>query len=219
MQGPCKLSRSTLLLVDTCFFFSLGCVVFLLTYPSVLLMLADDSMFLEGSKLKRRAAGSSEFCVMSSSITPLVSRERPPLLPVSKTCVYKTVERISIPVDLYFPSLNSGDACPVMLFVHGGGWIGGNRTDYSRPMLQEFLDLGFVVLSMDYRLLPESSFDSQLEDVRDIESWIQERLAVEVYAHGLRCDTGSIIVVGGSAGAHLALLVVRPALCSCSNHS
>lgn len=109
---------------------------------------------------------------------------------------------------MYFPP-KQRDACPVMLFVHGGGWIGGNRTDYSRPMFVEFLELGFVIVAMDYRLLPETSFKGQLEDIRDIEPWLHSQLPLEMKKTGYIVDTRKIVVAAASAGAHLALLIVR----------
>jgi len=151
---------------------------------------------------------------ISSTMSSVMLPERPPGLPISKTCIYKTIGKLSIPVDIYFPVDITGDVSPVVLFVHGGGWIGGNRDDYSRPMFREFLSLGCIILSMDYRLLPESSFSVQLEDIRDIEAWIRSQLPAEIVDSGLRCDTDKIIVAGGSAGAHLALLTVRTSMSS-----
>lgn len=130
-----------------------------------------------------------------------------PALPITKTCIYKTIEKITIPIDIYVPPETDVDP-PIMLFIHGGGWSGGNRTDYSRPLFYHFLSLGFIVTSMDYRLLPETKLEGQMEDVRDVEGWLRKSLAREVkdYFSGVQSD--KIIVVGASAGAHLALLTV-----------
>jgi acetyl esterase/lipase len=61
---------------------------------------------------------------------------------------------------------------------------------------------------MDYRLLPESTFNEQLEDVKDVESWVRGKLSSELEETGLKADIDKIVVVGASAGAHLALLIV-----------
>jgi len=95
-----------------------------------------------------------------------------------------------------------------MLFIHGGGWIGSNRTDYCRPLFYQCLTLNYIILSMDYRLLPESTFNEQLEDVKDVESWIRSKVFSELEETGLKADIDKIVVVGASAGAHLALLIV-----------
>ncbi|THX93659.1 hypothetical protein D6D03_09974 [Aureobasidium pullulans] len=94
-----------------------------------------------------------------------------------------------------------------MLSIHGGAWIGGNRQEFSRPVFEEFLSHEFVVVSTDYRLAPESSFvNGQLEDIRDVETWIKTEMPSKLKDHGFDVQTEQIVVVGGSAGALLALL-------------
>lgn len=157
---------------------------------------------------------------------------RPPPLPISQTCIYKVVGKTCIPIDLYFPPANKDGyqhhqhdvrrsqeqeqepeprprRHPIMLFIHGGGWIGANKSDYSRPLFVEFLEKGFVIAAMDYRLRPETSLEGQLADVRDVEGWLRGgRLAAETRAYRVEVDEDMIVVVGCSAGAHLALLTV-----------
>src|SRR6266498_1187077 len=118
---------------------------------------------------------------MASFIIP----PRPTPLPIFKTCCYKHVRGISIPIDIYLPAPSNGASCPIMLFIHGGGWIGSNRTDYCRPLFYQCLALNYIVLSMDYRLLPESTFNEQLEDVKDVESWIRGKVSSELEETGL----------------------------------
>lgn len=139
----------------------------------------------------------------------------PPALPVSKTFTYKQVDSISIQADVYLPKLepdgaNQQSIYPVLLFIHGGAWISGHRQDYCRPLFEEFLTQGFIVVSTDYRLLPESSFlHGQLEDIRDVGDWIRQDLPGRLEQEaGVRVQLGKIVVAGGSAGALLALLTV-----------
>jgi acetyl esterase/lipase len=61
---------------------------------------------------------------------------------------------------------------------------------------------------MDYRLLPETSLEGQMEDIQDVEGWLRKNLAREVRGYFSRIQNDKIIVVGASAGAHLALLTV-----------
>lgn len=133
---------------------------------------------------------------------------RPPALPVFRTCIWKIIGEIGIALNMYVPQRNDGSNHPIMLFIHGGGWIASNKTDYSRPLFHQFLTLGFVVVSMDYRLLPETMFDGQLEDIRDIEKWLKNSLSSELQEGNIKVATDRIVVAGGSAGAHLALLTV-----------
>jgi acetyl esterase/lipase len=103
-----------------------------------------------------------------------------PALPIPKTCVYKIIGKIKILIDIYVPTTADAANPPVTLFIHGGGWSGGNRTDYSRPLFHHFLSLGFIVTAMEYRLLPETKLEGQMDDVRDVEPWLRNSLAREV---------------------------------------
>jgi acetyl esterase/lipase len=84
--------------------------------------------------------------------------------------------------------------------------VGGDRFDYPRATFRRFLSLGFIVVSMDYRLLPETPLPGQLEDIRDVEPWLRTKLYLKLKDDGISVDTAKIVVVGASAGAHLALL-------------
>ncbi|KEQ87366.1 alpha/beta-hydrolase [Aureobasidium pullulans EXF-150] len=136
-------------------------------------------------------------------------RKKPPMEP-SLTYTYKQVGNKIINLDVFSPSKRYGARnipSPVMLFIHGGAWIGGNRQEFSRPVFEEFLSHEFVIVSTDYRLVPESSFvNGQLEDIRDVETWIKTEIPSKLKDHGFDVQTEQIVVVGGSAGALLALL-------------
>ena len=138
----------------------------------------------------------------------------PPILKYEAFC-YKTIREIPIFIHVYLPKYR-GLACPIMLFIHGGGWVGGSHSEYCYPLFSQFLSLGFIVTSMDYRLLPEASLEEQLEDVRDVEIWLRNHLASYFTAWKVAGD--DIIVVGASAGAHLALLTVSSTLISDVNN-
>ena len=123
--------------------------------------------------------------------------DRSSLLPlVEAHCCYEAI------------SVINAKAILIRNYVDQGGWTGGNRTDYSRPLFYHFLSLGFIVTSMDYRLLPETKIEGQMEDVRDVEGWLRKNLAREVKEYFSEIQSDKIIVAGASAGAHLALLTV-----------
>ena len=65
-----------------------------------------------------------------------------------------------------------------------------------------------MVCCMNYRLLPETSFAELTEDVKRIETWIKQDLPAEIRKIGVKVDCNKLVVVGGSAGGHLALLTV-----------
>lgn len=137
-----------------------------------------------------------------------------------QTFAYKTIKNVTIEVDVYEPfaiagkiqepSNKSNSSSPrVLLFIHGGAWIAGNRFEYPQPLFWEFRQRGYHIASADYRLLPESPFiDGQLEDIRDLEPWLRDVLPRKL---GFSDIISNIIVAGSSAGALLALLTVIPA--------
>lgn len=138
--------------------------------------------------------------------------------PKPRTYFYKKVGTIEIQADVSLLSVKHEEKPgplpkrPIMLFIHGGGWIKGTRRELSRPLLYEFLRRGFIVVSIDYRLLPESDFlTGQLEDIRDAEGWLREKLPIVLLERepGVLVDSDSIVVCGGSAGAHLAAFTVN----------
>lgn len=130
-------------------------------------------------------------------------------LPDPLTFTYKLLPYTSLHADVYFPMNEaSKPPSPIILFIHGGAWISGSRKEISPAYFYEFLQRNFVVVSIDYRLLPESDFvTGQLEDIRDVESWLRSTLPEIMLAEYQRRINGDkIVILGVSAGAHLALL-------------
>jgi acetyl esterase/lipase len=133
---------------------------------------------------------------------------RPPAITPFNTYVYKHVNSNDLKVDVYLPSNPGAGPLPVALYIPGGGWMGVDRDDYSRPLFDELLSKGFLVCCMDYRPVPETSFTEVTEDVKRIETWIRQDLPVEIGIAGVKVDCNKLVVVGASAGGHLALLTV-----------
>ena len=99
-------------------------------------------------------------------------------------------------LDVYRPKEAEG-ALPVIVSVHGGGWVYGDKELYQFYCMS-LAQRGFAVVNFTYRLAPEYKFPAQLEDVNLVMEWVF-RNGDE---YGL--DTGNIFMVGDSAGAHLA---------------
>lgn len=124
--------------------------------------------------------------------------QRPEPLLINETKDWKTLHGLTLKVDVYLPKRShSYNISRFVVYFHGGAWINGNRSDYPRPAFQEFLNLGFAILSPDYRLLPESTYQEQLDDV----------LATEKFREYFP-KKAQVIVYGASAGALLALNTV-----------
>lgn len=113
-------------------------------------------------------------------------------------------------LDLHLPLSPPASALPVLLFVHGGGFVGGDKGGPGRPFYDNIgrfaVDHGFVGVSMTYRLAPDVQFPAGAEDVARAVDWLVDHLAES----GGRDD--AIVVMGHSAGAaHVASYVADPA--------
>jgi acetyl esterase/lipase len=108
-------------------------------------------------------------------------------------------------VDIYMPSKTGGPK-PLILYIHGGGWIGGH-TRHSGALsnfpavLAKLASEGFVVASLEYRLSGEAPFPAQLQDARAAIRFLKANAA----KYGI--DPARTGVWGGSAGGHLTALV------------
>ncbi len=115
---------------------------------------------------------------------------------------YKNIRYASHPVwgllDVYRPKDSTG-ICPVILSVHGGGWVYGDK-DLYRFYCMSLARQGFAVVNYSYRLAPEYRFPASLEDTNTVCTWIME------HAREYGLDLGHIFAVGDSAGAHILSL-------------
>ncbi|OBT59948.1 hypothetical protein VE03_10333 [Pseudogymnoascus sp. 23342-1-I1] len=131
---------------------------------------------------------------------------RPPVIKPFKTYVYKHVNNTKLYVDVYLPSTPNAGPLLVALYIPGGGWVSVNRADYSRPLFHELLSYNFVICYMDYRLSPETPFAEVKKDVMAVETWVRDVLPSEMKKKAREVDGNKVVVLGGSAGGHLALL-------------
>lgn len=117
----------------------------------------------------------------------------------ARTYTYKKVGGLEIKADVYRPDDNVRR--PIVVWIHGGALIMGSRRGVPKRVNTMLLGAGFVVVSIDYRLAPESKLPAVIEDVEDSFRWIRKEGADQF--HG---DAGKIAVMGGSAGGYLTLV-------------
>lgn len=134
----------------------------------------------------------------------------PPILTSPITLTYKSLPHGPLQADIYLPTPQASlPPSPILLFLHGGAWISGSRKDIPASTFHAFLTRNFTIVSIDYQFLPESSFTDQQGDIKDVERWLRDSLP-QVLEQGFHrvVDGEKIVVLGVSAGAHLALLTV-----------
>lgn len=101
---------------------------------------------------------------------------------------------------LYDPLLTGADA-PVVLFLHGGGWVFGNLSTHNSLCADIADRLGLRVLAVDYRLAPEHPFPAGLEDCLAAAEWLASSPEV------LNGRVTGLILAGDSAGGNLAAVL------------
>jgi acetyl esterase/lipase len=117
---------------------------------------------------------------------------------VKKTYTYKTVGKLEIKADVYRADDNV--VRPVAIWIHGGALIMGSRAGVSNRVKEALLGDGYVLVSIDYRLAPETQLAEIVGDVEDAYRWVHEK-GPELF----NADTKRIAVLGGSAGGYLTL--------------
>jgi len=90
---------------------------------------------------------------------------------------------------------------PVLLFIHGGGWSIGDKAHAAPEKARWANSRGWAFASANYRLVPQATVEHQAADVASAIAWLRANATQE----GL--DPGRIVLMGHSAGAHLAALV------------
>jgi len=101
-------------------------------------------------------------------------------------------------LDIYLPKERSAEPVPLIVWIHGGGWEGGNKDGCPFAM---FATQGYVVASINYRLSKHALYPAQLEDCQAALKWLRSK------AKEFNVDPAKVGVGGASAGGHLAALV------------
>jgi acetyl esterase/lipase len=103
-------------------------------------------------------------------------------------------------LDIYQSREPRVGGCPVLLQVHGGGWVIGKKEEQAKPLMYHLAERGWVCVSINYRLSPGAAFPAHIVDVKKAINWIRENIA----EYGGNPDY--IAITGGSAGGHLSSL-------------
>jgi len=119
---------------------------------------------------------------------------------VYSTAPGKDGTNIELKMDCAFLKKSDGQPMPVIIYIHGGGWSGGNR-NMGLPFSIAFARGGYFACTISYRLSGEAIFPAQVHDVKAAVRFIRE------HAEQLVIDPDRIGVWGHSAGGHLSAML------------
>ncbi|MBI5470994.1 MAG: alpha/beta hydrolase [Ignavibacteriae bacterium] len=111
---------------------------------------------------------------------------------------YATANNTALKLDVYVPR-NRPAPLPTLILFHGGGWVAGMKEQNVFQLLP-YLSMGWAVVNVEYRLANNSLAPAAVEDCRCALRWVASR------AKQFNFDATKIVLTGGSAGGHLALI-------------
>ena len=174
-------------------------------------MLTKDSSKKDALRLQKRFRFNSKF--VFAFILPLLIINSPTLAQLSDTArwtstvqldyssksniTYLKANNVELKLDVYAPR-NTEEPVPTIIYFHGGGWVTGVK-EGSILSLLPYLEMGWAVVNVQYRLANISPAPAAVEDCLCALRWVIRN------ADQYGFDTNKLVVSGGSAGGHLAL--------------
>lgn len=116
-----------------------------------------------------------------------------------KTYTFKIVGNCEIQADVY--RVPDNVIRPAVIWIHGGALISGHRGGVSSEKQDMYVGAGYTLVSIDYRLAPETKLKAIIEDIQDAYKWVREK-GSDLFS----IDPDRIAVMGGSAGGYLTLM-------------
>lgn len=104
-----------------------------------------------------------------------------------------------IAMDAYVP--DGGGPFPAIIWVHGGGFTGGDKAPAPMGLLEPLQQRGYAWFSVNYRLAPKFPFPAQTDDVESAVAYIK------AHAAEFKVDAKKLVLMGASAGGHLVSFV------------
>jgi acetyl esterase/lipase len=117
---------------------------------------------------------------------------------VKPNVTYATANNTELKVDLYLPR-DRVTPKPTLIMIHGGGWIAGKKEEIVLELLP-YLSMGWAAVNVEYRMAPNSPAPAAVEDCRCALRWVVN------HSKEYNFDVSKIVLTGGSAGGHLALI-------------
>jgi acetyl esterase/lipase len=108
-------------------------------------------------------------------------------------------------LDILTRRLVPAERAPVLVSIHGGAWVMGDKRQQGIPLMHELVQRGWVCVAINYRLSPRATWPAHIVDCKRAIAWVRQHIA----EYG--GDPDFIAVTGGSAGGHLSsLLALTP---------
>jgi acetyl esterase/lipase len=107
-------------------------------------------------------------------------------------------------LDIYRPVGGASNG-PVLLYIHGGGWVIGDKREQGKPLMLHLAAAGWVCATANYRLSPKVAFPEHLLDCKKALAWVKDNIGT------FGGDPSCVVVSGASAGGHLAALLALTA--------
>lgn len=136
-------------------------------------------------------------CLLIAST--VVGAAEPAAVEFREDVEYGTGGGEKLTLNLAKPAKAEGEL-PVLVYIHGGGWAGGNKKDLNQAIM-DAAARGYLAVSVGYRLAPKHLHPAQVEDVKCAVRYLR------AHADELGIDPKRIGAVGFSAGAHLAMML------------
>lgn len=129
----------------------------------------------------------------------IASRDVPTSVTEIKNISYVSCGKRKLQLDLYLPADKQQIKGPAIIFVHGGGWRSGYRTNFT-PFAIAMAERGYAAATISYRLSPEAQYPAAIQDAKAAIRWLRSN--AEKYG----IDGEKIAIAGGSAGGQIAAL-------------
>lgn len=118
---------------------------------------------------------------------------------ISPDVTYGTFNNIPVHLDVW-KNTEAKTPAPTLMYIHGGGWVIGDKTG-ADTLILPYLQLGWNVVNVEYRMAGASLAPAAVQDARCALRWIERN------ASTYNIDTTRIVASGHSAGGHLALMM------------
>ncbi|KAK0671249.1 putative polyketide synthase [Cercophora samala] len=127
-----------------------------------------------------------------------------------ETMCFKSVDGVDLMADIYYPATSSAISAaprPIALMIHGGGHIMLSRADIRPAQTELLLSKGFLPVSIDYRLCPETTLqEGPMEDTASALSWVRKTLpTLSLARQDIQVDGEKVVAIGWSTGGLLAM--------------